>query len=158
MKFRKATLLLCVLCAACATGPYATLQPGKATEDDVEALMGPSADRREMPDGETVRYYSRLPWGRQNYAARFGADGKLIAIEQRLTRANLDRLVPGTSTADDVRDLLGPPFEVLHFPRQASEVWTYPMQDVGGAVIANIEFTPGGRLVEVRVYEQPSGD
>jgi len=158
MTFRKIVLLACLACAACASNPGATLVPGKATEDDVEALMGPSADRRETRDGETVRYYSRLPWGRENYAARFDADGKLIAIEQRLTRANLARLVPGTSTPDDVRELLGPPHEILHFPGQEADVWTYPMQDVTGAMVAHVELAPGGRVREVRVYEAPSGD
>ena len=120
--------------------------------------MGPSADRRETRDGETVRYYSRLPWGRENYAARFDADGKLIAIEQRLTRANLARLVPGTSTSDDVRELLGPPHQIFNFPGQEAKVWTYPMRDMTGPIVAQVEFAAGGRVREVLVYPVSSGD
>ena len=121
--------------------------------------MGPSADRRQTREGETVRYYSQLPAGRAIYAARFGADGRLIAVEQRLTSANLSRVVPGVSDADQVRDLLGPPYEVLRFPRLPGEVWTYPMNDdVRGSVTANIEFGPDRRVSEVTLYDEIGGD
>ena len=75
--------LAAALCG-CAAETGRGLVPGQSTESQVEALMGPSADRRQKPAGESVRYYSRLPQGREMYAARFGADGKLISIEQRL--------------------------------------------------------------------------
>ena len=76
--------------------------------------MGPSADRRQL-GAETVRYYPRLPHGRETFAARFGADGKLIAFEQRLTEENVARLKADRSRADDVRDLLGPPFRIARY-------------------------------------------
>src|SRR5205807_5241705 len=56
----------------CASYDGHSLIPGKSTETDVEALMGASADRRTGRNGETVRYYSRLPFGRVIFAARFG--------------------------------------------------------------------------------------
>jgi len=93
--------------------------------------MGPSAERRPGAGGETVRYYPRQPNGRQTFAARIGPDGKLRAIEQRLTVENLATLAPGASLADDVRNLFGPPYRVDKLARQAREVWTYKMYGDG---------------------------
>src|ERR1051326_6963874 len=117
-----ATASLLVALAACAS-PGSNLVPGLATEADVERVMGPSADRREQKGGAGVRYYSTLPAGRAMDAARFGRDGKLIAIEQRLTRAYTKQLVPGKSTKDDTRDLIGPPYRIQSYPQISSEVW-----------------------------------
>ena len=116
--------------------------------------MGPSADRRQQPGGETVRYYSRLPAGRAMYAARFGADGKLIAIEQRLTRENVEKLVPKQSTTEDVRDLLGPPYRVNHYPRLSRQVWLYPMLEGAARYTLNVDFTADSRVYEVKLYDE----
>src|SRR5438046_3506985 len=62
---------IAILLGGCALSPQSVLKPGSSTEADVEARMGPSADRRQARNGETVRYYSRLPSERESYAARF---------------------------------------------------------------------------------------
>src|SRR5260221_11416684 len=116
----------------CAGFSGSNLVPGVATEADAERVMGPSVDRRERKDGEVVRYYSRLPAGRAMYAARFGSDGKLIAIEQRLTRGFAKQLIPGESPKEDARALIGPPYRTQAYPAAPSQVWRYPMND--GAV------------------------
>jgi hypothetical protein len=134
------------------------LTPGVASEADVEARMGPSSDRLQTKQGETVRYYSRLPSGRAVYAARFGADGKLIALEQRLTRENVRKIVVGAWRADDVRALLGPPYETLRFPRLRTELWTYPMRDIMANIVANIEFGADGLVREVVFLDEPASD
>src|SRR5882762_11514191 len=101
--------LLLFLLGGCASYSGRGLVPGQSSAAEVEAVMGPSAERRSAPNGESVRYYSRLPFGRQMYAARFDRNGKLIAVEQRLTTENVAKLQPGKSTEREVRDLLGPP-------------------------------------------------
>lgn len=152
-----AAFLLSVL-AGCAGFSGAGLAPGVATEAEVEKAMGPSADRRQRADGEAVRYYSRLPAGREMYAARFGRDGKLIAVEQRLTREVAARLVPGKSTAEDARDLLGPPHRIQSYPRIPSEVWLYPMHEGAIRMTLNVDFGAGGIVREVRLYDEPDPD
>jgi hypothetical protein len=147
-----------VLLAGCAGYSGAGLVPGVATEAEVEKAMGPSTDRRQHPGGETVRFYSRLPAGRETYAARFGADGKLIAIEQRLTRDNAELLVAGKSTIEDVRDLLGPPWQKFDFPRQRTTLWLYPMHDGAVRYQLNVEFFADGRVKEWRLFDEPDPD
>jgi hypothetical protein len=107
------------------------LIPGQSTVADVEAKWGPAAERHTHPDGETVYYYPQLPWGHVTYAARIGADGRLVAIEQRLTDENIAKVVRGRTTAAEVRDLLGPPYRPMRFARMERDIWTYPMRSAG---------------------------
>jgi hypothetical protein len=123
----------------------------------VEKAMGPSADRRQV-GGETVRFYSRLPAGREMYAARFGADGKLIAIEQRLTRENAQLLVPKQSTFEDARNLFGPPWRIHDYPRLSRQVWLYPMHEGAVRFTLNVEFTADGKLSEVVLFDDVDPD
>ena len=148
---------IAVFVAGCAVSPQSELKPGISTQADVDAKMGPVTEQRRARNGETVRYYSRLPSERVTYAARFGADGKLIAIEQRLTRANANKIREKWTT-DDVRDLLGPPYQVLHFPGQEAEVWTYPIRDIMAPIIVNIEFGPDRLVREMLVHDDPAYD
>lgn len=127
MKGLVAIIALGTLVSGCAGFSGRGLVPGRSSAEEVEALMGPSADRRTGPGGETVRYYSRLPYGREMYAARFGPDGKLRAIEQRLTLDNVAKLRPGATRGDEVRDLLGPPASAEPNARMARQIWTYQM-------------------------------
>jgi predicted small lipoprotein YifL len=108
--------------AGCASGP--ALVPGQSTVADVEAKH--PAEKRVVGE-ETVYYFPELPWGYRSYAARVGADGRLIAVEQ-LTEENLKKVVRGKTTGDEVRDLLGPPWEPIHYARMERDVWTYPMR------------------------------
>jgi len=150
-------VFLAGLLAGCAGFSGAGLKPGVATEAEVEKAMGPSAERRQVA-GETVLFYSRLPAGREMYAARFGADGRLIAIEQRLTRENAQMLVARQSTREDVRNLFGPPFRVDDYPRLARQVWLYPMHEGAVRYTLNVDFTADGRVYEVKLYDEVDPD
>ena len=119
-------VLIVVLATGCAAR---NLVPGQSTAADVEAQMGAAADKRIAANGETVYYYPHLPWGYATYAARIAPDGRLVALEQRLTLENVARLKPDVTRADEVRDLLGPPFEPMRAAER--EIWTYPMRVPG---------------------------
>ena len=132
------------------------LVPGQSSAEEVEALMGPAADTRQGPGGETVRYYSRLPYGREIYAARIGPDGKLRALEQRLSDENVAKLRPGVSRADEVRDLIGPPYSVDTFERLEREVWSYKMY--GGGTWPKdlyVQLSRDGIVREVKMMDDP---
>ena len=148
-------LALLVLLAGCAGYDGRSLVPGQASTADVEKLMGPTAEKRTAANGETVLWYPRLPYGRVSYAARIGRDDKLVAVEQRLTRANLDSLRPGVSRESDVRDLLGPPQRVDPFPRQERDAWTYQAQGVEPQLIV-VQFSKDGVLREAYMFNDPA--
>ena len=150
------SLALLAVLAGCANYAGRTLVPGQSSAEEVDALMGPAAERRAAPGGETVFYFPRQPYGREVYTARIGPDGKLRAIEQRLTEANLARLRPGVSRGEDVRDLFGPPFQTDLFPRLEREVWTYKMY--GGSQQPKdlyVQIARDGVVREVMMVDDP---
>ncbi len=151
----RAVLLLLLFLAGCAGYDGRTLVPGQSTAADVEQLMGPVADKRAGPNGETVLWFPRLPAGRVSYAARVGADGKLVAVEQRLTQENFERLKRNESRADDVRDLLGPPSRLEPNPRQQRDVWTYEAQGIVPQVMI-LQFSRDGVLREKYMIDDPA--
>jgi len=67
--------------------------------------------------------YGRYGWAGADYTVH--SRGELRALEQRLTYANIHAVRAGM-TRDDVRRLLGPPYEISRLPRQQREVWEYP--------------------------------
>ena len=154
MRFVVSPIVLLLL-AGCAGFSGRGLVPGQSTGQEVEALMGPASDTRKGANGETVRYYSREPYGRVIYAARIGRDGKLIALEQRLTEGNVAKLRIGSTREDEVRELIGPPYRVDAYPRMQREVWTYKM--FGGTAEKDlyVQFSPDHVVREVMMMDDP---
>jgi hypothetical protein len=151
---------LVLLGAACAGGGRVAgfdggnLVPGTSTAEEVEKSMGKPADRRAGPNGETVLWYPRLPYGRVSYAARIGKDGRLIALEQRLTKESLDKLKPGVSTENDVRDVLGPPYRVDWMRLQNVNAWTYQAQGIEPQLII-VELSKDGVVRKAYMFNDP---
>jgi hypothetical protein len=147
-------LALVLLGTGCAGYDGRDLVPGRSTSAEVDKSMGPAADKRAGPDGETVLWFPRLPAGRVSYAARIGKDDKLIAIEQRLTKENLDRLKPGVSRENDVRDLLGPPQRIDRFPFKQVDVWTYQAQGIEPQIMV-VELSKDGVVRSAYMFDDP---
>jgi len=121
---------LFALLSGCASFDGRSLVPGKSATGDVRALMGEPAEELKAATGdETVWFYPRMPYGRQSFAVRLGPDGVLRAVEQRLTVENVYKLVLGTTGANEVRELLGPPWRVSRLERQQRNVWEYTIYD-----------------------------
>src|SRR5437762_11687630 len=89
-----------VLLAGCASYSGRGLAPGQSSAAEVEAVMGRAADKRPGPNGETVLWFPRMPYGDGTYAARVGADGRLVAIEQRLTEERSEERRVGKECRD----------------------------------------------------------
>jgi hypothetical protein len=153
----KKLLLPLLMLAGCA-GP--ALVPGQSTLVEVERSLGRAADKRPGAGGETVYWYPQLPWGYASYAARMGADGKLVAVEQRLTTENTDKLKVGATRIEEVRDLLGPPFEPMKRPTDGHEIYTYPMRVTGDPTPKWFlaQFSAQGVLVEKYTINDPNWD
>ena len=150
-------LLLVVLVAGCASYSGRGLTPGQSTEEQVEALMGPAADTRKNADGEAVRYYSRLPYGREIYVATIGKDGKLKNLEQSLTESNFAKIRPGVTRDEDLRVLLGPPHRIEAFPRAQREVWSYPWHGLTSWRVLLVYLSPDKTVREIYSVEDPRG-
>ena len=142
-------LLLALSLFGCASYDGRGLVPYKSTAAEVEATMGRPAARVMKPDGGSVLYYPRGPGGRHSYAVLLGPDGRLQAIEQRLTDANIAKILLGTTTAREVRELLGPPPTISNLPRLERDVWEYKMGDNTLPFVLWVQFSADGIVREV---------
>ena len=79
-------LALALVLAGCAS-PYAGRNlPQGSPMADVEATMGKPKETIVDSAGYTVWFYPSAPNGRTTWAARFMPDGRLLNLEQRLTK------------------------------------------------------------------------
>ena len=149
-------LAVILLGAGCGSSGYdgSNLVPGVSTMAEVEKDMAPLKDKRPGPDGETVLWFPRLPDGRVSYAALIGKDGKLIAVEQRLTRHNLNLIKPGVSTENDVLDILGPPQSKQWFERLGTTAWSYNAQGINPQIYV-VEVQKDGIVKRRYSYDDP---
>jgi hypothetical protein len=150
-------VVLALLLAGCAT--YRDLTPGEATLADVEAVMGRAAEQRTRADGATSLYYPKQPFGRRLLVAGLAPDGKLIAVEQRLSEEYIAKLVPNHSRREDVLELFGQPYERLKFPRMNREAWSWHMRALGTVPASlHVQLSPDGAVREVYVLDEQKGD
>ena len=151
---------LALTLAACASFDGRGLTHGVSTAADVERVMGAPAEKRQVGN-ETWYYYPRQPFGRKTFVARLGADGRLVAVEQRLTDENVAKLVPNTTRAEQVRDLFGPPWAAGHYARLDRNIWTWHMRrfgDPGIPVQLNVQMSPDGVVREVYILDESDAD
>jgi hypothetical protein len=141
--------LTAALLSGCVSYNGSSLVAGQSTAAEVETLMGKPAERMEKPGGGSVLYYPHGPTGRETFAVTIGADGKVQAVEQRLTDANMAKLVRGTSTTREVRELFGPPSRTTRYARLDRDVWEYPMDPRWMPYLLTVQFSADGIVREV---------
>lgn len=125
-----ATALLCaLLLPGCTAVGLARLEPGRSTEVDVRQALGEPARSYANPDGSRQLAFPTGPAGLQTYMAFIAADGRLVRLEQVLTEEQFARISPGTTTADEVDRLVGPPWRMIDFPNKRAMAWDYVIRD-----------------------------
>ena len=96
-----------------------------------------------------------------NYVARVGPDGRLLGLEQRLTDAYVAKIVPNTTRAQEVRDLLGPPWTSVQYAQLDRNVWTWWMRRYGDPGVPGelvVQMSPDGVVREVYFLQQGGGN
>jgi hypothetical protein len=151
-------LVVVVLVAACASYDGRGLVPGQSTTAQVEALMGRPAERLTNAAGETVWFYPHAPQGRDTFAVRMRPDGVVVGAEQRLTKENVARVVPGRTTTQEVREIFGPPWQITHSGLQQRDVWDYPMLVDNRQMNFFVQFSGDGIVREAYLLHDPSYD
>jgi hypothetical protein len=153
-------LALALAAAGCASFDGRGLTPGQSDAAQVERVMGTPAEKRQI-GAETWYFYSRQPYGRVTYVARVGPDGRLVGLEQRLTDANVAKIVPNATRAQDVRDLLGPPWTAVQYAQLDRNVWTWWIRRYGDPGLPGelvVQMSPDGVVREVYFLQQGSAD
>jgi len=141
-------MLAALLVIGCASFSGSSLVPGKSTEADIRALMGPPDETIKLDSGDTEWFYTR-PAARQTYAIVVGPDGRFRASEQRLDRTYIDRIRRDSWNMKDIRALLGPPDQVTRFERLQRDVWTYRWLDYSDKRLLHVQFSYDGVVREV---------
>jgi hypothetical protein len=151
-------LLLAVCLGGCASYDGRGLVAGQSRAADVEALMGRPAEKIVDAAGETVWFYPHAPAGRETFAVRMRPEGTLIGIEQRLTKKNAARVVPGTTTAKEVREFFGSPYLIWRGPVSQRDIWDYPMMVDNRLADFFVELSDEGLVREAYLLHDPSYD
>lgn len=133
-----------VLLAATALGAgYGSdLKPGRSTEKQVRASMGKVTLEKKLADGGKVLWFSKLPYGAENWAARLNAKGVLVSLEQRLTDKYISRVQPNKTTANGAIDLLGPPYRKVKLPSKNITYWEYQLRPMPEPQTLYLEVSP----------------
>jgi hypothetical protein len=139
-----AALGLATLLAACA-GPFNAMNvaPGTA-RDDVIARAGKPTAVVALPNGGSRLQYSLQPFGQYAYMVDLDAAGKVVRSRQVLNETELQRIQPGW-TRDDVLREFGPPARVDGVASWNGPVWTYRWKS-DGDMFWFVYFDPQGRV------------
>jgi hypothetical protein len=136
-----------LLVAGCAALAPPSFAPGTGM-GEVESRMGKPKDIVKAPDGVTVWQYPNGPLGQTTYMVDFGADQRVKSVYQALTFERFAKIVPGTTTEDDIRLLFGRPGQTMFFGRTNEEVWSYRYQSGASSNwIFNVNFDAKTRIV-----------
>ena len=150
MTRRRSAVLLAVLLASCALGPYSPggVPPG-APRDEVLRIMGPPTAIYTMPDGHQRLEYNRMPAGRQTFMIDLDACGRMARWENVLDEAHFDAIRPGMTTADVLR-LIGPPTFTSPYHRPEPGItWNYRFQTIQRCILFEISFDAAtGKVID----------
>jgi hypothetical protein len=134
--------------AGCASVDGRNLVPGVATEADIVGAMGKPIQTLQRPNGGQALYFSKAPLGRQTLVATTGPGGRLIGIEQVLDYEHLQRIHTGM-TADQVKEILGPPSTIVRYAFKPLNVWAYPWRSAGQLRVLSVSVSDDGIVRDV---------
>jgi hypothetical protein len=140
---RLALLIPLLLAAACAT-PNAFVGRSEA---DMRSQLGPPAGEDPNSDGTRTLAYPQGRLGTETYMVEVAAGGSVRSVRQALTDDTIMRIERGL-TRDQVLRMIGPPREVMEFPRMAETSWEYYFIDTWGyRSHLYVNFNPAGIVV-----------
>lgn len=147
-------LLILAILAGCAMP--GSIVPGRATADELLQKLGKPTDTRVNPQGGEFWEYVYGPAGTQTWLFGIDRNRKVSSATQLLTQERLYRVVPGETTEAQVRELLGPPREVVRFREETAWEWNADLSPNQGVFV--VRFGPDGRATGVNVLYDYSSD
>jgi len=148
-------LLLSIAALAGCAGPRAMV-PGQSTIVEMRAKVGTPTDIRFDRNGDELWEYATGPMGYETYLVRIGTDGKVREVTQILTEDQMMKLVPGTMTKADARNLLGRPSDQTF--TASGTVWSWRFMKFGVQPgYLTVRFNPDNTVMDRIVILDPSG-
>ncbi len=135
---------------------YGEFAPGVSTMSEVRSKSGRPTDVR-FSSGAEIWEYATGPEGYETYVVVFDGNGVVRSAQQVLTEDNIHRLIPGKTTREETRNLLGRPGDV--YEMNASETWEWRFKPQGfAAETLVVSFGSDGLVGRVtRVMESVGG-
>jgi len=139
MRFSHAlvVLSLATLLAGCAG--VRSIVPNQSTLAGVYAGLGRPTDIRFDERGEELWEYARGPKGTETYLIRADRDGRVTAVEQLLTEAQFNKILPGKMTKADVRQMLGRPSDQAFLHNGTSWTWRVDLKPPTGHFVVRFD-------------------
>jgi outer membrane protein assembly factor BamE (lipoprotein component of BamABCDE complex) len=147
------TLLLIGTLAGCAA-PSA-IRVG-ASADEVQQRLGKPTEVLKGAQGGELWDYVYGPEGVESWRFAIGSNRKVAGTTQLLTQERLHRVVPGVSTSDDVKMLLGKPREVINLGGETVWEWRVAIPPEVGVFV--VRFGPDGKASGYNVLEDIKSD
>ncbi len=152
-----ATIMSVMLFAAVLTGcasPRA-FGPGSSMVG-VLARAGPPTDICFDRNGDELWEYASGPQGTETYLVRAGSDGKVKEVTQILTDDQLMKIVPGTMTKADARNVLGRPSDQTFTGAGTLWSWRFHRNGVQPGYLL-VTFNPDNTVKERIAIIDPTG-
>ena len=132
-----------LLAAACAT-PNAFV--GRS-ETDLRGQLGAPAGDYANSDGTRTLAYPQGRLSTETYMVDVAPGGGVRSVRQALTDDTIQRINAGM-TRDQILRMIGPPREVMTFPRKTETSWEYYFTDTWGyRSHLYVNFDPAGIVV-----------
>jgi hypothetical protein len=138
--------------------PFAALEPGRSTAEQVRAQLGPPLETWHNEDGSVTWEYPQGPEGSTCHMLTFDARHVLAHVDQVLAEANFARIEKGWSH-DRVRRLLGRPRSTVFYPLKREEVWDWRIESPfpDRRVLFNVHFDEAGAVTGTSRSEESTG-
>lgn len=131
------------------------LEEGISAESDVRREFGEPTRTIERSDGSKVLEYPRQPMGTTNYEITIGADGKLAALRQLVTPANMAKIQVGMRDLE-VRRQLGQPAKIHRFDLRPDEAtWDWNFQDGQQRKVFSVTFGRDNTVIATATQDDP---
>jgi len=130
--------------------------PGQSTIVEMRARVGTPTDIRFDRNGDELWEYATGPMGYETHLVRIGTDGKVKEVTQILTEDQMLKLVPGTMTKADARNLLGRPSDQTF--TASGTVWSWRFLKFGMQPgYLTVRFNPDNTVMDRIVILDPTG-
>lgn len=106
-----------------------------------------------LPDGDTFKEYSRIPYGYERQI--YSPDGRLKARQELHTEANFSRIQPGM-TLEQVQDIVGVGFATRGDYGNGTHSLTWRFNTDGVYKLLHVIFGPDNRVIRHEIEWDPN--
>lgn len=128
--------LVCLLLFGCAIPE--NIKPGTPSAEVIAALGQPH-DKSRLGDGTERWEYAYGPEGVTTWVFMIDRGGKVTRSDQLLTPENLNRIEPGVTRAEEVRQILGKPREIAKLAGETVWEWRVSLAPEYGVYVVRFD-------------------